>query len=85
MCADSDDFTNAFVTTDEGEFVSKWPVALAGVQVRVAYASAIHLDETLSWSELLWLLHRIVVLDADGCIGRYDDGSLLSSWDVMTH
>lgn len=61
--------------------MSEWPVALAGAQVGVAYASAMHLDEVFSWSELVWLLHRIVVFETDGCIGRHDDSGLLGSWD----
>jgi len=83
--ANSDDFADAFVTADKREFVRKWPVTLAGVQVGVAYASAVHLDEALSWSELLWLLHRVVAPDADGCVGRYDDSGLLCSWDIRRH
>ena len=85
MRANSDDFADAFVTADKREFVRKWPVAKAGVQVGVAYASAVHLDEALSWSEFLWLLHRVVIPDADGCIGRHDNSGLLCSWDVMRH
>ena len=85
MRANSDDFTDAFVTPDKREFVRKWPVTLAGVQVGVAYAGAVHLDEALSWSELLWLLHRMVAPDADGCVGRYDDSGLLCSWDIRRH
>lgn len=85
MRANSDDFADAFVTADKWEFVRKWPVTLASVQVGVAYASAVHLDEALSWSELLWLLHRVVAPDADGCVGRYDDSGLLYSWDIRRH
>ena len=85
MRANSDDFADAFVTANKREFARKWPVALAGVQVGVAYASAVHLDEALSWSELLRLLHRMVFPDADGCVGGYDDSGLLCPWDVMRH
>jgi hypothetical protein len=66
VCANGDDVTDTFVATDEGELVSKWPVALAGVQVRVAHSGALHLDEALSWGELVWLLHRMVIPDRDG-------------------
>ena len=85
MCYKSDGLTNAFVTADEWQFGSKWPGSLAGMQVRVADAIALHLDETFSWSELVWLLHRIVVFEIDGCVGRHDDSSSLGSWDVMRH
>jgi hypothetical protein len=81
--ANSDDFADAFVTADKRQFVRKWPVAKAGVQVGVADASAVHLEEALSWSEFLRLLHRMVVPDADGCIGGYDESGLLCSWDAM--
>jgi hypothetical protein len=80
-----DDLADAFMTTDERELVSEWPVTLAGVQVSVTYASAMHLDQTFPRSELVWLLHRIVIPDRDGCVGRYDDSGLLGSWDVVRH
>ena len=48
---------------DEREFARKRPVTLAGMQVRVTHASAIHLDETFSWGELFRLLDRVVVLN----------------------
>jgi hypothetical protein len=83
--ANCDDLADAFVAADERELVSEWPVTIAGVQVGVAYASAMHLDETFPWSELVWLFHRIVVPDGDGCVGRYDDSGLLGSWDVVRH
>jgi hypothetical protein len=66
VSTNSDDLADAFVTADKRKFVSEWPVALAGVQVGVAYAGAMHLYETLSWCELLWLFHRIVIPDGDG-------------------
>ena len=47
------------------------------MQVRVAHAGAVHLDETLSRGELLWLLHRMVTLDEDGGVGGYDESGLL--------
>jgi hypothetical protein len=81
--ANSDDFSNAFMTADEGELVSEWPVALAGMQVSVTHSSAMHLDETFSRSKLVRLLYRIVVLDGDGCVGRYDDCGRLGCWDVV--
>jgi hypothetical protein len=83
--ANSDNFSDAFMTADEGELVSEWPVALAGMQVSVTHASAMHLDETFSRSELVRLLYRIVVLNGDGCVGRYDDRGRLGSWDVVRH
>ena len=47
------------------------------MQVCVAHTGAVHLDETLSQGELLWLLHWMVILDKDGGIGGYDKSSLL--------
>lgn len=85
MRTNCDDLADAFVTADERELVREWPVTLASVQVGVAHASAMHLDETFPWSELVGLLHRIVVPDRDGCVGRYDDSGLLGSWDVVRH
>lgn len=85
MRTNRDDLADAFVTADERELVSEWPVTLTSVQVGVAYASAMHPDETFPGSELAWLLHRIVVPDRDGCVGRYDDSGLLCSRDVVRH
>jgi hypothetical protein len=51
----------------------------------VAHAGAVHLDETLSRSELLWLLHWMVILDEDGRVGGYDESGLLSFWDANGH
>jgi hypothetical protein len=64
--ANSDDLANTFVATDEWELARKRPVAQAGMQVGVAHAGAVHLDETLSRFELFWLFHRMVILDEDG-------------------
>jgi hypothetical protein len=63
--ANGNDLANTFVATDEWELVRKRPVAQAGMQVGVAHAGAAHLDETLPRCELLWLLHRMVILDED--------------------
>jgi hypothetical protein len=76
---------NTFVATDKGELVRKRPVSLAGVQVGVAHAGAVHLNETLSRSELFGLLHRVVILDEDGCVGGYDESGLLGFGDVDRH
>lgn len=42
--ANGNDIANTFVTADERELVRKRPVALAGVQVGVAHAGALHLE-----------------------------------------
>jgi len=79
------DLTNTFMPTNEWELVRQGPVPLAGVQVRVAHAGTVHLNETLSRGELLGLLHRMVILDKDGRIGRYDESSLLGFGDANRH
>jgi hypothetical protein len=66
VSTNSNDLANTFVATDERELVRKRPVAKAGVQVGVTHAGAVHLDETLSRCEFLWLLHRMVILEQDG-------------------
>jgi hypothetical protein len=63
VCANGYDVADPFVPTDEREFGRERPVTLAGVQVRVAHASALQLDETFSRGEFLRLLDWIVVLD----------------------
>ena len=63
MCANGYNVADSFVPADEREFARKRPVTLAGMQVRVTHASAIHLDETFSWGELFRLLDRVVVLN----------------------
>lgn len=66
VCANGYDIANSFVPTNEREFGLERPVALAGVQVCVAHASAMQLDETLSWGKFLRLLYWIVVPDLYG-------------------
>ena len=51
----------------------------------MAHAGAVHLDETLSRGELLLLLHRMVILDNDGCIRGYDESGLLGFGDACSH
>ena len=68
MCANSYNLADPLMPADEWEFGCKGPVALARVQVRVAYASAMQLDETLSRGELLRLLDRVVFPDLNGRI-----------------
>ncbi len=85
MCADGYDVANPFVPADERDFGRERPVTLAGMQVRVAHASAMQLDETLSRSELLGLLDRIVMPDLYGRVVRHDDGGLLGLWDLWGH
>jgi hypothetical protein len=51
----------------------------------VAHAGTVHLDETLSRGELLWLLHRMVILDDDGGIGGYDESGLLDFGNASRH
>jgi hypothetical protein len=85
VCADSNDIANTFVATNKWELVGKRPIALTGMQVGVAHAGTVHLDETLSRSELFWLLHWIVILDENGFVGGYDDSGLLGFWDAKRH
>jgi hypothetical protein len=85
VCTNGDNLANAFVPPNEWELAREWPIAHTGVEVCVAHASAIHLEKTLSWSEVLWLLHRIVISDADRCVVRLNDSGLLCPWDVFGH
>lgn len=58
------------------------PVAVGSMQVRVAYASAMHLDETFAGFEVLRLSHRNVRLDLDFATGFLNDGGLLDLGDL---
>ena len=68
MRANSYDVADTLVPADEREFGRERPVTLAGMQVCVTHASAMQLDETLSWCELLRLLDWIVMPDLYGRI-----------------
>ena len=70
------------VSSDQRELGLERPVALAGVEVGVADARAVHLDETLAGREVLWLPDGVVVANVDGLIGGDDDGGLLCLRDV---
>lgn len=84
MRADSDDAANTFVATDEGRLRWDGPVTLGGVQVRVAHARALHLDEALAWCEILRLLHGEVGLDFEGVdTALADDRRRLRLGDVL--
>ena len=80
--ADGDDLTDTLVAADQGPVRGKGPVALACVEVGVADARAVHLDETLAGREVLWLPDGVVVANVDGLIGGDDDGGLLCLRDV---
>lgn len=74
MRADRHNDAHALVAADERRLGGDGPVALGGVQVGVADAGAVHLDEALAGLEVLGLGHGLVVHDLEGGARGADDG-----------
>ena len=69
------------MTANQGQLRGERPVVVAGVEVGVADAGAVELDETLAGGEVLGLLDGVVVDDGERRVGLLDDGRLLGLGD----
>jgi hypothetical protein len=85
VCTNGDNVADAFVASDEGKLARQRPITQTGVEICVAHASAVHLKKTLSRGEVIWLLHRMVIFNANRCVVGVDYSGLLNSWDLLRH
>ena len=70
------------MAANQGQLSWDGPIAVARVQVGVAHAAVLELDETLPRSEFGRLLDRVVADDLERGVGGLDDGRHLSLGDV---
>lgn len=85
MVTDGDNYANTLMTANKGALRWDRPVTKRSMKVRVAYAGAVELDETLAWCKLSLGLDRVIVLDLDASTTGRNDGGGLSLWYGRRH
>ena len=81
MVADSDDLADTLVAANQGGLRLERPVSKGGMQIRVADASAVKLDETFAGSKLCLSLDGVVVYYDHTAATLWDDCDFLGLWN----